>query len=93
MPPKQPTESVDITRLNRAERRKMMKSGKMPVMIPGRNLPFVKKFHGEITNFYGMRDKELKEEKAARMKSQVATAVKPISHGNQAPQETDSKTA
>lgn len=60
------TESIDISRLNRAERRNIMKGGKMGYMIRGRNMPFVKKQHGEITSFYGLRDKEIEEENKQR---------------------------
>lgn len=59
----------------------MMKSGKMGLMIPGRQLPFVKKTHGEITDFYALRDKEIKEENKQRLNANLKT---PTDIGNAA---------
>lgn len=52
-----------------------MKGGKIKVMIPGRNMPFVKKQHGEITSFYAMRDKEIAQEREERTKAQIKQAA------------------
>jgi hypothetical protein len=70
-----PSTSVDITRLNRKDRRKIMKSDKMSYMIPGRQLPFVKKVHGEITSFYELRGKEIQEENRQRQAANLQNAA------------------
>ena len=56
------TTPIDLTRLNRKDRRKLLRSNNLK--IPGRNLPYYKIF-GTISGFYEKRDKEI----AAEMKA------------------------
>lgn len=53
---KEQKEQIDITRLNRAERRRF------PIKIAGRNLPFVKAIHNTITNYNDLRAKEIESD-------------------------------
>jgi hypothetical protein len=72
MPPKNTGQSVDITRQNRKERRRFSKGANLGFMIPGRHLPYVKKQHGEITDFYALRDKEIEQETKERQAQERA---------------------
>lgn len=50
-------EQIDITRLNRAERRRIGSRVHMP--IHGRNLPFVKAIHKTVAEYNALRAKEI----------------------------------
>ena len=54
-------QTVDISRFNRAERRKL--KPQIGITIPGRNLPFERKTHGTVSNYNILRAKELEDEK------------------------------
>lgn len=48
---------MDITRLPRSERRKIVRQ--IHQVIPGRNLPYVKAIHGSVKLYNQQRDKEI----------------------------------
>lgn len=53
-------ERVDLSRLNRRQRRAHGKA--MGMKIPGRNLPYVKAVHGSWKEYNKLRDEEIKRE-------------------------------
>lgn len=55
------TKPTDLSRWNRAERRKFRAQTKLT--IPGRNLPFIKRQHGTISKYNSLREQELSQEK------------------------------
>jgi len=75
MPPQKiPSQIIDLTRLNRAQRRKKgSRIGGM--MLPGRNMPFQKKLHGTIQQFNETRAKEIAEEQKQRAEEQAANTA------------------
>lgn len=52
--------TVDITRLNRTQRRDYQK--KTGNKVFGRNLPYIKEIHGNISNYYTLREEEIKKD-------------------------------
>lgn len=50
-------EQIDVTRLNRKERRRF------PIKIAGRNLPFVKAIYKTVANYNALRAKEIEADK------------------------------
>lgn len=58
--PTEAPQKLDVTRLNRVERRRMKKNFR--VVIPGRNLPYVKSVHKTVENYYALRAKELEQD-------------------------------
>lgn len=54
-------QTQDITRWNRAQRRNFRKSTHLT--IPGRNLPYIKAFHGKLEDYYAKREEEISQEK------------------------------
>lgn len=60
-------EVSDLTRMNRKERRNFSKRVKLHV--PGRNLPFSKKEHGTLANYYKLREEEIKQEQDEHAKT------------------------
>lgn len=53
-------QTLDLTRFNRKERRNIRKQTHLT--IPGRNLPFVKKLHGTLEDYYAKRELEISKE-------------------------------
>lgn len=51
---------IDITRLNRHERRKFQKVTGVPVL--GRNLPYIKDLHGSLEDYKAQRAKEIAQD-------------------------------
>lgn len=54
------SKKVDLTRLNRHERRSIQ--ARNGIKIPGRNMPYIKKIHKCFADYYAKRDKEIENE-------------------------------
>lgn len=59
-------ETVDLSRLNREERRRIGERIKQKIV--GRNLPYVQKIHGSYENYYKIRGEEIAQENAKAKK-------------------------
>lgn len=62
----EPTKPIDLTRLNRAQRRMYQKN--TGIKVQGRNLPFIKKLHGSYEAYYAKRAEEIKSEEESHGK-------------------------